>query len=396
MFPLILIIVATALLSLAMLMVLGSLLRSGIAGVREWFGANLAMVAALLLMAGRGQIPDVLSVVLGNTMLALSSVSYYAGSALFLGRPPRWRGLLGATLILTLAIIFWFYVVDSVAIRVLASTTFSAMVCLGIAVLLLRYRPLNRRRYNYWFAAALALIFAVAQIARGVYFLMLDPQPGDLLLGNVWNTALLTVGAVIMPVMTMSAVMMIHDVMLGEVEHAANHDHMTGALSRKRLEAVAAEQIRNARLHGRPLSLLLIDLDHFKRINDTYGHAGGDAVLQEFVCMARSFLRGGDVVGRLGGEEFGVLLPTADADAALQIADRLREQAAAQVVRGEFGECRYSISGGVATLADEDSFDRLAMRADRALYAAKHGGRNRVMADVEEERGALPALTGVA
>src|SRR5450830_380309 len=111
MFPLILIIVATALLCLAMLMVLGSLLRSGIAGVREWFGANLAMVAALLLMAGRGQIPDVWSIVLGNAMLALSSVSYYAGSALFLGRPPRWRWMLGATLILTLGIIFWFYVV---------------------------------------------------------------------------------------------------------------------------------------------------------------------------------------------------------------------------------------------------------------------------------------------
>lgn len=394
MFPLILIIVATALLCLAMMMVLGSLLRTGIPGVREWFGANLAMVAALLLVAGRGHIPDVLSIVLSNTMLALSAASYYAGSARFLARPPRWRLLFGATLVLTLAIITWRYVFDSVAIRVLVSTSFSAIVCIGIATLLIRYRPLNRRRYNYWFAAILALIFAASQIARGLYFLVLDPQPGDLLFDNVWNTALLTVGAVIMPVMTMSAVMMIHDVMLGEVEHAANHDHMTGALSRKRLETVVAEQIRSARLHGRPLSFLLIDLDHFKRINDTYGHAGGDAVLQEFVQMARSFLRGGDVVGRLGGEEFGVLLPNADAEAALLIADRLREKAAAQVVRGEFGECRYSISGGVATLDREDSFEQLAVRADRALYAAKHGGRNRVLADIAGAE--LPALAATS
>ena len=371
----------TVLLSLAMLLVLGSLLRTGMPGVREWFAANVAVATALLLLGFRGLAPDFISIVVANTLLALSAASYYAGCARFLGQPAHWRRLAAGSAVLFLAMLAWRYADDNLPMRVLASSMYTSLLCFAIARLLLRHRPPSRRRYSYWFAAAMALVFAICQALRGLYFIAMAPASHELMLNDVWNIVLLVIGAVVMPTMTMAAVMMIHDAMLAAAEDSANHDHMTGALSRKRLESVAREQIARSVKLGKPLALLIIDLDHFKRINDTQGHACGDAVLREFVAMARRCLRDGDALGRVGGEEFAVLLPDTDSADALAIAERLREQARLQLVSGVFGECRYSISGGVASWRQNESFDHLSMRADRALYHAKSSGRNRVLPD---------------
>ncbi|WP_211453328.1 GGDEF domain-containing protein [Collimonas antrihumi] len=371
----------TALLSLTMILVLGSLLRTGMPGVREWFAANLAVVGALLLLGLRGIAPDFISIVVANTLLALAAAGYYAGCARFLGRPPHLPRLTAGVVLLILALLTWRYINDSIPMRVLATTMFSSIVCVAVAVLLLRHRPAGRRRYNYWFAAGLALVFALCQAVRGLYFILLYSPSDPLMLNSSWNMVLLIIGAVIMPTMTMAAVMMIHDAMLEVAEDATNHDHLTGALSRKHLETLAREQIVRAGKSGRSLSLLIIDLDHFKHINDTHGHAGGDTVLREFVRMTRSSLRDSDALGRMGGEEFAVLLPDTDTVGALRIAERLREQAKMQRVAGTFGECSYSISAGVATWRAGETFDHLSMRADRALYTAKSAGRNRVLPD---------------
>jgi diguanylate cyclase (GGDEF)-like protein len=372
----------TGLLSLAMLLVLGSLLRSGMPGIREWFLANLAMVISIALLTPRGIIPDFLSIVVANTVLGLSGVFYYAGCALFLNRPPHWRWTLGGALLQTLAIVWWRYVSDDIPMRVLANTGFNTVICIAVAVLLLRHRPAGRRPYNYWFAAALALTFAACQAIRGLYFIMLPPQPPNLLMFNsIWSVALLSIGAVILPTLTMACVMLVHDAMIANLEESANHDHMTGALTRKRLETLAQELLARAMPPDRPLALLIIDLDHFKRINDTFGHAAGDEVLREFVRITRQSLRERDSLGRLGGEEFGILLPESDMAGALKMAERLREQSEAHTVSGGFGECRYNISIGVAISIAGETFDHLSARADHALYAAKQAGRNRVVAD---------------
>lgn len=271
--------------------------------------------------------------------------------------------------------------------RVIAITTFIAAVCTATAILLVRHRPLNRRPYHYWFAAVVAILFAICQLLRGLYFSSVTAPVNILTFDTVWNVAMLIIGAVTLLTMTMAAIMMVHDSMLASVEDAVNHDHMTGALSRKWLEAIARDHLVHAQKTGRPLSLLVIDLDHFKRINDTYGHAGGDEVLKEFVRVTRASLRDGDALGRLGGEEFGVLLPNTATDVAIRIAMRLREQSEQHLILGSFGECHYSISIGVATARPDENFDRLSARADSALYNAKNSGRNCVGAyeQVEDE-----------
>ena len=154
-------------------------------------------------------------------------------------------------------------------------------------------------------------------------------------------------------------------------------DELTGLANRRRLMQRLREEMSSASRHARPLSLLLLDLDHFKRINDTWGHLKGDQVLKQLAELCCNALRGEDLVARLGGEELAILLPCTPIAAALRLAERLREAIAGH----DFGitQGRVTASLGVAEYRDNDSIDAFIERADRGLYAAKRAGRNRVL-----------------
>ncbi|WP_051341351.1 GGDEF domain-containing protein [Azospirillum halopraeferens] len=163
------------------------------------------------------------------------------------------------------------------------------------------------------------------------------------------------------------------------LHHLSITDPLTGAHNRRYFIDAAEQEIARARRAGRPVALLALDIDHFKRINDTHGHAVGDDALRAFTATCRTGLRAGDVFGRLGGEEFAVFLPDTDAAAACAVAERLRAGTAATVVPAGAAELRFTVSIGVAACAHaEGTVDTLLSRADRALYGAKAAGRNRV------------------
>ena len=156
---------------------------------------------------------------------------------------------------------------------------------------------------------------------------------------------------------------------------AADTDPLTGLVNRRAaMERLAAEMQAAFRNCGQ-LSLALIDLDHFKAINDRYGHAKGDDVLRHFAAAGRQQLRGGDIFARIGGEEFLVLMPGADLREATEAIDRLRHHIARDENRPGLG-CVYTLSAGVAEYCG-NAADDLFERADRALYRAKHLGRDR-------------------
>ncbi|MBA9843967.1 MAG: GGDEF domain-containing protein [Ralstonia sp.] len=373
-------IATSALMSFVLLGLLGSLLRAGKAGIAEWFGANLAVVVALPLILLRGKIPDGLSVVVANVLLALGGAAYYAGCARFLGRRPQWPILLAGVTAVGVAVIYWRYAVDSIPMRVFSTTLFSGAFCTALVWMLLRHSPAGRSTYPYRVTAIIAFVFGVCQLIRGVYFLTLHAASNPSMFATAGSVLLLVVAAAIMPILSMSAMLMVHDALLADARDAANRDFLTGALSRQGFEALARRHVGRVLRHARPLALLILDLDHFKRINDTLGHAAGDAVLRAFVQMAQAQLRPTDVLGRIGGEEFALLLPDTDSGNAMHLADRLRKAAAAHVVMAGAQSCRYSLSGGVAVWQPGESFDRLSARADRALYDAKYQGRDRICA----------------
>lgn len=164
-----------------------------------------------------------------------------------------------------------------------------------------------------------------------------------------------------------------------ELEHQARTDPLTGAINRREFTRIATEELaRHARL-GKPLSVVMLDLDHFKSVNDRFGHAAGDAVLVEFTHRAQAALRGYDRLARTGGEEFCVLLPEAASDEARAIAERIRHTISATPIEVSGQATRVTTSAGVATIRPgEERIEDLLHRADTALYRAKHAGRDRV------------------
>jgi diguanylate cyclase (GGDEF)-like protein len=159
----------------------------------------------------------------------------------------------------------------------------------------------------------------------------------------------------------------------------ATTDAMTGILNRRAFLERADALIAQARRFKHPLTLLLLDLDAFKSINDTYGHAAGDAVLRDVARAIASQLREVDAFGRIGGEEFGILMPAADTAGARVAAERLRRAVESAEIRHHATTLRMTASFGLATVSRDWSIEHLLSSADAALYTAKQGGRNRVV-----------------
>lgn len=170
-------------------------------------------------------------------------------------------------------------------------------------------------------------------------------------------------------------------VLEGELRRLANTDMLTGIANRRSFMESLRREIMRARRYGRPLSLLMLDVDHFKRINDTHGHPCGDEVLKKLAVTVRETLRDSDLFGRIGGEEFAVALPETPLAGALQNAERVRAEVGRAVVSFGGREIRFAVSIGAAALADGgEDMEGLFSRVDAALYRAKEGGRNRVCA----------------
>jgi diguanylate cyclase (GGDEF)-like protein len=164
-----------------------------------------------------------------------------------------------------------------------------------------------------------------------------------------------------------------------ELTMQARFDSMTGCRNRRYfLEEVDSELKRSARF-AFPCSLAVLDIDHFKAVNDRHGHAAGDVLLKHFAQTVSQCLRSSDSLGRLGGEEFALLLPQTTLDGAVELAERVRAAVELSSVRCGRVEVRFSVSIGVEQWrGGDDSVESLIVRADRAMYLAKHGGRNRV------------------
>ncbi|MCF1504576.1 GGDEF domain-containing protein [Afifella sp. H1R] len=158
----------------------------------------------------------------------------------------------------------------------------------------------------------------------------------------------------------------------------AETDELTGILNRRGFLERAERTLKRCRKDGTPCAVALFDLDYFKEINDTYGHAMGDNALKAFIKTAQRSMRANDLFGRVGGEEFAALFPGADAPAALSLADRVR-QSWVRVGREIDGrDVNSTMSGGVVALRDDQSLEELLALADQGLYLAKKAGRNRI------------------
>ena len=179
-----------------------------------------------------------------------------------------------------------------------------------------------------------------------------------------------------------------------ELRQLATTDSLTGALTRRAFFEAARRDVSLALRHNRPLTCIMLDADHFKAVNDNYGHAAGDQVLRGVVAVCRSQFRDSDYIGRLGGEEFAIVLRETAIDDGMEVANRLRSLIAGEVFSTGRGSLSVTVSAGVAELDKATSdIDALLEDADTALYRAKAKGRNRVIAREPKPFSSLDPVT---
>ncbi|MBS1187000.1 MAG: putative Diguanylate cyclase [Burkholderiaceae bacterium] len=179
-----------------------------------------------------------------------------------------------------------------------------------------------------------------------------------------------------------------------ELERQAHTDYLTGATNRRHFMEIAELELARAVRYGNLLTILMLDIDYFKQVNDTYGHRMGDAVLVQLTEICRQILRKVDIFARYGGEEFVILLPQTGMAAAMKTAERLRVAVESARIPMERGlPLHFTVSVGVASLErKDDNLDVLLSQADRALYAAKHAGRNTIRSSLQPQAGNTPPL----
>lgn len=165
-----------------------------------------------------------------------------------------------------------------------------------------------------------------------------------------------------------------------KIERLALYDALTGVPNRRALLDTLDREAANASRANAALAFFLLDIDHFKRVNDTHGHPVGDEVLKAVAAAVAGAIRAGDSCGRYGGEEFGGVLPATDEPGALAVGDKIRRAIEETNVLTDAGVLRVTASVGIACLGSGEKTEHLVKRCDRALYEAKKGGRNRVEA----------------
>lgn len=248
--------------------------------------------------------------------------------------------------------------------------------------------------YPILFGPLLGMPFGLRENAEKVVVLLLIPSAAKLLLPTF---PLLQFYAMALPVLLVTLVFKsMVDRIIDEnyayrrqIETLANRDALTGCFNRRYFMEQAARQLKQAQRSRQPTSLIMLDIDHFKSVNDRFGHPAGDLVICAVAQQLAACMRESDIVARIGGEEFVALLPDTGRAAAQIAAERLRLTIASTSVNapGVAETIRFSASLGLAlALADSDTLEALLARADQALYAAKRGGRNRVMSDGDEEQ----------
>jgi diguanylate cyclase (GGDEF)-like protein len=341
--------------------------------LRIWGTVLLLQSLGWLLAALRGQVGDWWSIVLANAALIVSYVESTRALRLLLEVPQRrgWLIVAGAMALLGIA---WFGIAEpDYRMRVCIA---AALVGFYLAMLLWPLRHALRPGGSTA-QRVMLLVLAGAAVAWGLRLRELDTAAVGLLVATPGNVANMIYGALEPMFASIGFLLMYNETAQAELRRLARTDPLTGTLNRLALDE------EGQRLFGQvdaPAALML-DVDHFKAINDRFGHASGDRVLAALARGIAGLLRPGDVLGRAGGEEFLLWLPHTDLAGAIALAETLRTHVATMSLELDGQVQPVSVSIGVAVRgAGDRDHAGLVRRADRALYAAKRAGRNRVVA----------------
>lgn len=346
-------------------------------GLGYWSLSLVLHALGYFFLALRGQVPDEISILLANLLGSAAMACVLAAVCRFMGHALPWRRMVWP--VAAAAPLIAVFLDDYVARLVIGGTLYPLQIMLALSVLWRGRRTVPGR--------GLRLVMLGMGVQAGMLLLRgllaalgLMPTDGGLLQGNAMQAATVLVTFLVVLVASLGFIFMAKDRADEANRLLAAHDVLTGAANRRTLIIALDRDVARAVRTRQPLAVLMVDVDHFKAVNDTYGHLAGDHLLRHLVHVLRSRVRSQDLVGRYGGEEFLVLLPDTHLRGATELAQQLRQ--AVEQSACDYADQRIAVTVSIGVfggrLEPGDSWDMLIHAADRALYAAKAAGRNRV------------------
>ncbi len=345
--------------------------------IQLWVRGLLLQPPTYALFSLRDQIPDSLSIIVANTLLAIAFAHLMHALRVYNGKTNRSRDFIAIAVLTAIGEMLLTYVWPSLHGRIiLISVVISIYSAYGLSAIYRSPHLITRPEHlvAIMLAATIAILFAR---------ILLTPSSSSVFLttSSVMQGVVFTFASLMPVIATSGFLLMCGERMNKDLARLATLDPLTGVYNRRTMTELANKAIAASKRHGRALSLLNIDIDRFKRINDLFGHESGDLALCRFVEIVRGMMRETDVMARLGGEEFVVILPDTEETDALNLAERIRER---------LDDSEFVISGwpvplqasiGVGSLGPEiNNLETLLRESDRAMYEAKRMGRNRVVA----------------
>lgn len=339
--------------------------------MRAWAPGVALTFVAMVLMGRRGVWSEFLTSFVANLVLWGGLSLCTAGLYLFAERKPPVRWLVASGVVIAVLTYVYVWPYPNYSFRLAVNATF---IGLFAAFAFCAGTEIKPRSPPVWI---LILCYAFLAVLCALRFILvvsgLDPTTS--LLDQNWIQTTFLAGYGMLNLLGNGAFLTIVNASEREaLRRSAAYDPLSGALNRGAVTAMLEREFKRAERRRSPLAVMLIDIDHFKQVNDNFGHAAGDRAIADFARLAMSQLRACDAFGRYGGEEFLAVLPETGVPAAANAAERLRSHVSAALGDGP----AYTISTGVATLMPGMTWDMLIKAADIALYRAKAKGRNRV------------------
>jgi diguanylate cyclase (GGDEF)-like protein len=334
----------------------------------------------VVMIAARPALPPLLTIVAGNTAVIVGQAINSLAIGNFAGRRvsfafPAWLGVVSAVLMAVFT-----FALPSIGTRIVLISIL-VPVSLWPSISALLSAPPGPWRRTYWPLAGVFIFHAAFAFSRGLASLIGGPV-GDLFAGSVLTAIWFLESFAAVNLVALGLILMISQRLQLELDRQASYDGLTMTLNRRAFERVGEAEWSRAARHDLPLSVLVLDLDGFKILNDTYGHDAGDVWLRTFAELCRGLFRREDLLCRFGGEEFIALLPQTAIEPAVLAAERVRRAVEGLRVTHNGVDIAATVSIGVATRGPTVPDLKSAIAAaDRALYRAKSAGRNRIVVD---------------
>lgn len=348
----------------------------GLPGLTEWGLTAVIGLAMLINIGQRDRLPELVAVWVTNLCLLLLPYLGWKGCRAYLGlAQPKWQTcwLVGSGV---LALITFFTVIQPnlngrIAVQSLYAGAMYGLMAKTIAV---GGRERYPARYTLAWAVAVHAIFMLTLRPWLLITANADVTDNRLVLAN-W---ILLESMVFYLLLSICTMMLVIEYFSAKLIAQAETDPLTLVFNRHAFMTLLDKARSRCDRRDLPLSIMMVDLDHFKFINDSWGHQAGDKVLKQFANLAGATLRNEDVIGRMGGEEFCVILTATNLSEAHEIGERLRQACETETVVVEETRIRFTISVGIAQVKANETLESAIGRADQAMYRAKHVGRNRV------------------